>query len=89
MGKFLKKNWFVVLVATLFIGVVGYYIYDTNKGKLKGKKAMEKMLYMKSMAMIQLLLHSMMNYIHLTELAVLLLYSNRQLLMQTLTQQVK
>lgn len=38
MGKFLKKNWFVVLVATLFIGVVGYYIYDTNKGKLKGKK---------------------------------------------------
>ena len=39
MGKFLKKNWFVVLVATLFIGVVGYYIYDTNKGKLKGKKA--------------------------------------------------
>lgn len=39
MGKFLKKNWFVVLVATLFIGVVSYYIYDTNKGKLKGKKA--------------------------------------------------
>ncbi len=39
MGKFLKKNWFVVLVATLFIGVVGYYIYDTNKGKLKGKKS--------------------------------------------------
>lgn len=38
MGKFLKKNWFVVLVATLFIGVVSYYIYDTNKGKLKGKK---------------------------------------------------
>lgn len=37
MGKFLKKNWFVVLVAALFIGVVGYYIYDTNKGKLKGK----------------------------------------------------
>lgn len=37
MGKFLKKNWFVVLVATLFIGVVSYYIYDTNKGKLKGK----------------------------------------------------
>lgn len=39
MGKFLKKNWFVVLVATLFIGVVSYYIYDTNKGKLKGKKS--------------------------------------------------
>lgn len=39
MGKFLKKNWFVVLVAALFIGVVSYYIYDTNKGKLKGKKS--------------------------------------------------
>lgn len=39
MGKFLKKNWFVVLVAALFIGVVSYYIYDTNKGKLKGKSA--------------------------------------------------
>ena len=60
-----------------------------TKESSKARKQMEKMLYMKSMAMIQLLLHSMMNYIHLTELAVLLLYSNRQLLMQTLTQQVK
>lgn len=38
MKKFLKKNWFVVLLAVLFVGVVSYYIYDTNKGKLKGKK---------------------------------------------------
>ncbi len=37
MGKFLKKNWFVVIIAILFIGFVSFYIYDTNKGKLKGK----------------------------------------------------
>lgn len=39
MGKFLKKNWFVVLIAVVFIGFVSYYIYDTNKGKLKGKQS--------------------------------------------------
>jgi len=37
MGKFLKKNWFVILVVVLFAGISVYYIYDTNKGKLKGK----------------------------------------------------
>lgn len=37
MGKFLKKNWFVILVVILFAGISVYYIYDTNKGKLKGK----------------------------------------------------
>ncbi|MBW9212357.1 MULTISPECIES: peptidylprolyl isomerase [Terrabacteria group] len=38
MGKFLKKNWFVMLIVIIFIGISVYYIYDTNKGKLKGKK---------------------------------------------------
>jgi len=37
MGKFLKKNWFVVLVVVIFASISVYYIYDTNKGKLKGK----------------------------------------------------
>jgi foldase protein PrsA len=37
MGKFLKKNWFIILVVILFVGISVYYIYDTNKGKLKGK----------------------------------------------------
>jgi len=37
MGKFLKRNWFVVLMIILFTGVTIFYIYDTNKGKLKGK----------------------------------------------------
>ena len=34
----LKENWFVVLVAAILIAAVGYYTYDTNKGKLPGKK---------------------------------------------------
>lgn len=37
MTNFLKKNWFVCLVIVLFACVSVYYIYDTNKGKLKGK----------------------------------------------------
>lgn len=38
MGNFLKKNWFVALVALVFAGISVFYIYDTNKGKLKGKQ---------------------------------------------------
>ena len=38
MGKFLKKNWFVMLVVAIFLAISVYYIYDTNKGKLKGKQ---------------------------------------------------
>ena len=38
MSKFLKKNWFVILVVVIFASISIYYIYDTNKGKLKGKK---------------------------------------------------
>lgn len=34
----IKENWFVVLVAALLISSVGYYTYDTNKGKLPGKQ---------------------------------------------------
>ncbi len=37
MGNILKKNWFVLLVALIFAGISIFYIYDTNKGKLKGK----------------------------------------------------
>lgn len=37
MGNFLKKNWFVALIIVIFACISVYYIYDTNKGKLKGK----------------------------------------------------
>lgn len=37
MGSFIKKNWFVSLLVVVFAVVCVYYIYDTNKGKLKGK----------------------------------------------------
>ena len=37
MGKFLKKHWFVLLIIVIFAVISTYYIYDTNKGKLKGK----------------------------------------------------
>ena len=37
MSSFMKKNWFICLLVVLFAGVSIYYIYDTNKGKLKGK----------------------------------------------------
>lgn len=37
MGKFLKKNWFVVLLTLCFTAIITFYIYDTNKDKLKGK----------------------------------------------------
>ena len=39
MGNFLKKNWFVSLLIVVFAVISVYYIYDTNKGKLKGKTA--------------------------------------------------
>ena len=38
MIEILKKQWFVVLVAVMFIGFAIYCVYDTNKGKLPGKK---------------------------------------------------
>ena len=39
MGTFLKKNWFVCLLAVAFASMSVFYIYDTNKGKLKGKSS--------------------------------------------------
>jgi foldase protein PrsA len=39
MSKFLKKYWFVGLVVLLFVCAIGYYIYDTNKDKLRGKSS--------------------------------------------------
>ncbi len=37
MQNFIKKNWFVCLLAICFAVISTFYIYDTNKGKLKGK----------------------------------------------------
>lgn len=37
MIETLKKQWFVVLIALIFIGFTVFIIYDTNKGKLPGK----------------------------------------------------
>lgn len=37
MIDILKKQWFVVLIATILIFFLVYVIYDTNKGKLAGK----------------------------------------------------
>lgn len=34
----LKKNWFVVLIAIIFIGFSIFCVYDTNKGKLPTKQ---------------------------------------------------
>lgn len=42
MIEILKKQWFVVLVAVIFIGFAIYCVYDTNKGKLPGKTASGK-----------------------------------------------
>ncbi len=37
MIKILKKQWFVVLIAIIFIGFAVFCVYDTNKDKLPGK----------------------------------------------------
>ncbi len=37
MNTFIKKNWFVCLLIVIFAGISVFYIYDSNKGKLKGK----------------------------------------------------
>lgn len=39
MIETLKKQWFVVLVAVICISFVVFCVYDTNKGKLPGKKS--------------------------------------------------
>lgn len=39
MSSFWKKNWFIGILACLLAFVSVFYIYDTNKGKLKGKTA--------------------------------------------------
>ncbi len=39
MKNFMKKNWFVVVLAILLACVSCFYIYDTNKGKLRGKRS--------------------------------------------------
>lgn len=37
MGKSLRRNWFIYLLVLVLACVSVYYIYDTGKGKLKGK----------------------------------------------------
>ena len=37
MSGFIKKNWFICIIALLLAGVSAFFIYDTNKGKLRGK----------------------------------------------------
>lgn len=37
MTNFIKKYWFVSLVILFLVGVIGYFIYDTNKDVLPGK----------------------------------------------------
>lgn len=37
MLEILKKQWFVILVAVIFIGFTVFITYDVNKGKLPGK----------------------------------------------------
>ncbi len=39
MIEILKKQWFVVLIAVILISFAIFSIWDTNKGKLAGKKA--------------------------------------------------
>lgn len=39
MIEILKKQWFVVLIALIFISFAIFSIWDTNKGKLPGKSA--------------------------------------------------
>lgn len=37
MGKSLRQNWFIYLLVLVLAIVSSYYIYDTGKGKLRGK----------------------------------------------------
>ena len=37
MANYIKKYWFVSLVVVFLLGIIGYFIYDTNKDILPGK----------------------------------------------------
>lgn len=39
MSEFFRNNWFVVLIAVVILGFIGYFIYDTNKDNVSGKTA--------------------------------------------------
>lgn len=39
MTDILRNNWFVVLIAIIIIGFIGYFIYDTNKDNVSAKTA--------------------------------------------------
>lgn len=38
MTKFIKENKFVAIIALIFVIMIGYYINESNKDVLKGKK---------------------------------------------------
>ena len=45
MTDILRNNWFVVLIAIIIIGFIGYFIYDTNKDNVPQKQpTMNKLL---------------------------------------------
>ncbi|WP_289266005.1 peptidylprolyl isomerase [Dubosiella newyorkensis] len=39
MSDLFKDNWFVILIAVIIIAFVGYFVYDSNTGKVASKKA--------------------------------------------------
>ncbi len=39
MTDILRNNWFVVLIAIIIIGFIGYFIYDTNKDNVSAKSS--------------------------------------------------
>ncbi|MBQ1447430.1 MAG: peptidylprolyl isomerase, partial [Solobacterium sp.] len=39
MGNFIKKNIFLCIIIALLAGISIFYIYDTNTGKLPGKRS--------------------------------------------------
>lgn len=39
MGEILKENWFVVVIAVIIAGFVGYFVYDNNKYNVSGKSS--------------------------------------------------
>ncbi|MDO4466318.1 MAG: peptidylprolyl isomerase [Bacillota bacterium] len=39
MVEILKENWFVVLLAVILVGFVGFFVYDNNKYNVSGKSS--------------------------------------------------
>ena len=41
MLEFIKKQWFLSLIAVLLLGTIGFYVYDQNKDNLPSKSAIK------------------------------------------------